>query len=250
MSPEFRQYFEPLIQRNNKNGTWGVEIDARRYHWLLDLMDLDDALRSDAGIPVIWLTRQDIVSQAYSLAKARLSRKWHVYADGPFQKFAKMMRRLRFFPLSKNGEANLMVEPREKSFREIPSSVDDKAIWAQVFYILKWEQEIERKFCQNNFNPLRITYEQLICDQAITLVRTFAHLGFDEADIHIGVAKACSTNNPTIKMHYPDKIHQLTSFYTRYAKIIDAIQANRTDISEETIKTLISVSNEGTNHVK
>jgi hypothetical protein len=119
-----------------------------------------------------------------------------------------------------------------------------------VLHILKWEQSIEKKFCQNNFNPLRTTYEQLICDKAITLVRIFAHLGFDEADINAGVAKACTTNNPTIKIHYPDKIHQLTSFYTRYAKAIDAIQANRIDISEETIKKMISESNDGTNHFK
>jgi LPS sulfotransferase NodH len=102
-APQFLLYFGSVIQRHNKNGVYGFEIDARRYHWLLDLMDLDDVLRSDAGIPVIWLTRQDIVSQAYSLATAKMTKQWHVYQESRFGKFVKMTKRLLSCHFSNDG---------------------------------------------------------------------------------------------------------------------------------------------------
>ena len=248
----FRDYFEQLLLKNTKGGVFGCEIDARRYHWLLELIDLDAALQPGAAIPIIWLTRQDIVSQAYSLAMAKVSQQWHIFSEtGMFtNKYHGIKRIFSSFLSTGTASGRLGKQQKDTSVESTPSVVDDEIIWENLFHILKFEQLLEKKIRRNKFTPLRITYEQLVCEQDAVISRLFAYIGFDMPDVQMAISKIGKKKNPTLKMPYPKKIEELTSFYARHANVINAIQASRLHITEETVREMIAESNAGTYYEK
>lgn len=208
----FASYLECIAKNNSQNGYFGFEIDAQRFFWLNELINLEKLIQSDSSIPVIWLTRQDLVSQAYSFAVAKSTGVWHQLNDGSTIKSEAIKQR----------------------------AINDKAIWDELLMILKWEQKIEHLFSKSKYLPLRITYEQLICDQTITISRLLSHIGMNIGEITNALKKPEESKQSTSRLQYSDKIDILTSFYSKNSKLINLISEHRRTVNIKEIENEVS----------
>lgn len=202
---EFRDYFEYTANKNKKNGYFGFEIDAQRFFWLNQLINLDQILRPESGVPIVWLTRQDLIAQAYSFAMAKKTGLWHIHANG------------------KKSETEVINNA---------ARIDERMIWEELLLVLRWEQRIESTFAEMGCYPLRITYEQLVSDKSVTLARVMAHIGISVDDIASSMSKISENEQLTVKLEYEDKVGFLTQFYTKHSHLINKIYSDRKNIDE------------------
>lgn len=207
----FRDYFEYTAKKHKKNGSFGFEIDAQRFFWMNQLIRLDEAMQPESNIPVVWLTRQDLVAQAYSFAMAKKTGLWHIHADGS--------------------------KSKTESISTV-KSVDDESVWKELLLVLHWEQKVEKLLDQMGCFPLRISYEQLISDQAVVLARVMAHIGLSPADISPAISQVLVNKQPTVQLSYEGKVDFLARFYEKYSGVINRIYADRKNI--DGIESMIS----------
>lgn len=102
----------------------------------------------------IHLTRHDKLGQAISLIEARQTRLWHVAADG---------------------------SERERTAPELPPTFDQAEISETVEALNSYDRGWAAWFERERIVPLRIAYSELSDDPVLTLGRTLAALGLDEA---------------------------------------------------------------------
>lgn len=205
----FRDYFEYTAKKHKKNGYFGFEIDAQRFFWLNQLIRLDQAMRPELRIPIVWLTRQDLIAQAYSFAMAKKTGLWHLHANG------------------RTSQTEIINNI---------DSIDDDLIWKELLLVLRWEQKIESMFAEVGCYPLRVTYEQLVSDQSVTLARIMAHIGLSPDDIGGAMDLISKNDQPTVKLQYEDRVDFLTRFYVKYSALINQIYSNRKNFDELIIK--------------
>lgn len=211
---DFTQYLEHIVNTNSQNGYFGFEIDAQRFFWLNELINIKDLIQSKESIPTIWLTRQDLVSQAYSFATAKSTGVWHKYS-------------------SNSGDTS-STEASGKN-----KSINDELIWKELILLLKWEQKIEQLFANCNTPPLRITYEQLICDQVTTLARVLIQIGLNLDEVKQSLVALNKDNQTTNKLQYSEKNQILTSFNAKYANLLNQIYQNRSNIDLKSISNMV-----------
>lgn len=207
---EFGEYFNYVASKFSSNGLFGFEIDARRYFQLADLIDFDSVFDAKKPIPVIWLTRQDIVSQAFSFAQAQKTGVWHVLNDG-------------------NTVGN--------EFRNNELVVDDVTIWRELIAILLYEQKIEQEFQRAQLVPLRITYEELITSNTLVIAKVLHYIGASHDDVAHRVLKLNEETQPTLQMKYLNKDIILGEFYSRYKSLVNEVIEKRKSIEIDYIKS-------------
>lgn len=138
---DFSDFVRKAVRAYSANNAFGFKINPTRLFWLSELADLEGSLvRPD--VQWIDMRRNNIVKQAISFSRARLTGSWHKYASDKTE-----------------GKA----EP------ELPDSIKgsefkliQEDIWRNLNNILKQEKSIDLYYVKRNINPMRLLYEDLL----------------------------------------------------------------------------------------
>lgn len=204
-------YVAHLARTFARKGIFGAEIDAMRLRWMEQIIDFGAEVFSPATTPHVWMTRQDLVSQAYSYAAAKTTGLWHVVGTGQEVKTA---------------AHNPGVQ------------ITDTMIWHNLLDIVANEQSAEAYFSRNAITPLRITYEELISEKFLTLLRVLHHIGISLPD---DLSLLNQEDDPTQRMKYSEKYSFILGFQKKYKAEIDNIYQNRATINVPDMKKAMAL---------
>lgn len=205
-------YIAHLARSFARNGIFGAEIDAMRLRWMEDIIDFGAEVFPPATTPHVWMTRQDLVSQAYSYAAAKVTGLWHVVGAGQEVKTA---------AVNPGGQ------------------ITDKMVWHNLLDIVANEQSAEAYFSRNALTPLRITYEELISEKFLTLLRVLHHIGLPLPD---DLTQLNQEDDPTQRMKYSEKYPFILRFLEKYQTDLDYVNKNRTTLNVQNMKTHLRLS--------
>jgi len=188
------EYIRYHVKNNTINNYFGFQIDPMRLSWYQYYPEMEFTNLSLYLRKYIWMTRTDILSQAYSYAYSKKSGIWH---------------NIKSITLSEN------------------ISIDDRLIWNELLSIIYSEYWAEQIFRKYSISPLRITYEELVTNKSQVLGRILNYLNID----YTLVEKVRKENNIAIKpISYNHKDQRLLTFYKNYQEIIHAVYDMRINI--------------------
>jgi LPS sulfotransferase NodH len=145
------------------------------------------------------MTRDDIVSQAYSFATAKLRGQWHVFRGG------------------KAGSA----PPAEAA------TPGDAAVWEEILRILSREQRMAEFAAEQGLRLHHLTYEQLVTDKHMTVMRIMDLLRCPLPAMH---AYLRVMDDETVRNRYDGKLALLGEFTSRYRPLIEQVLAERASL--------------------
>lgn len=185
-------YISAIRELGSRGGLFGCEIDPLRLSRLIkwSAVGETDLLHSGAGY--IWLTREDIVAQAISYATAKRSGVWHNFGGPP------------------------------KRDIEMPAISHDD-IWSEILSIYHSEWWMQNMFLRNSVVPLRLTYEQLICERATAVGRVFSEVG-RRIDFESNIE---GLNGGVSRLSYSGRERAYMDFVFRYRSALNCLADNR-----------------------
>ena len=195
---DFPAYFHAIIRESASYGRFGVTVDPFRFPQLPELIDLGSVFPRDGSV-FFWLTRRDVVGQAWSYAKAKRSGLWHEFSDG---------REEREPPLSAGAPG---------------ATISDRDWWRELVFILNGEQRMERYFVEAEIAPYRLDYETLIADKTGTVTQILQALSCFPDEI----ARVRALPDRTRRHRYDDWDAAQLAFRERYLDPLAAIDAQR-----------------------
>jgi LPS sulfotransferase NodH len=199
----FAEYFGRLVEHAGGNRRFGVVLDPFRFPAACEMLDFGSVFPAQKT-EFFWLTRRDLVAQAWSFAKAKRSGLWHVYADGGEER-------------SDPPDADLAAR----------AGISDPEWWRELIYILHGEQRLEQYFAETGIAPHRLDYETLIAEKTGTVAAVLRALGCAEG----GIAAALPVLADTTRRHrYADWGGARASFSVRYAAELKEVTAARRTI--------------------
>ena len=159
---DFPAYFRAVVRHTVTNRRFGFEIDPYRFEQLRELVSFPDIFPPRRTV-FFWMTRRDIVSQAWSYAKAKQTGLWHRFADGSEKRLARL-------------------DP------DTDDAISDVAWWREIVVMLKGERLVEDFFTAARITPYRLDYEMLVTDRTRALVGVLQALscGPDEIARNLG----------------------------------------------------------------
>lgn len=197
-----RQYLTLLLSKRAVQGYFGFKVVPSRLQWLEHVPGfcLDSLLRP-SRVTAIWMTRHDVVAQAYSYAMAKARNSWHTDRDDA-------------------------LPPRRDDAPD--PELDDAMVWSEVEDILSQEHWMEQVFQTHGIAPLRITYEEFVAERELTLRRVMQRIGLPASQLqHLDLP----SEDPEVRMRYDARVEWLLGFHARHRDLVDLIQANRRSIS-------------------
>jgi LPS sulfotransferase NodH len=204
-------YIAHLARTFARNGIFGAEIDAMRLRWMEDIIDFGAEVFPPATTPHVWMTRQDLVSQAYSYAAAKTTGLWHVVG---------VDKQVKTAALNPGGQ------------------ITDKMIWHNLLDIVANEQSAEAYFSRNAITPLRITYEELIAEKFLTLLRVLRHIGINLPD---DLSQLNQEDDPTQRMKYSEKYSFILEFQEKHRAELAHLSQNRATINVPEMKKAMAL---------
>jgi LPS sulfotransferase NodH len=194
----FPDYFQALVRRTASYGRFGAAVDPFRFASLAPLIDIAGVF-APAQAVFFWLTRRDIVGQAWSYAKAKKTGLWHEYADGS----------------------------EERSEIPADTTIADTDWWREIIYILLGEQRMEAYFAATGIAPRRLTYEALIADRSGTTAGVLHALSCRPDEI---ARRLPTLSDKTRQQRYADRDAARANFCARYAAELQEIEETRQTI--------------------
>jgi len=189
----FLSYLQNIVESSKCRGRFGSEIDW----WQLRQLDLIfgfSGIFPPAKTKFFYMTRRDIVAQAYSFAAAKSTGIWHHYSGTP------------------------TIEAGNPS-----PSLTDKRIWGEIVLLLESEKQMERFFTQNAIKPIRLDYEMLMASRMNVLKLILLNLGCDVDSI---IRQADITTDRTHK-DPRDNSQQILAFRSKYSNLLTAVENAR-----------------------
>jgi len=186
-------YIEGLARRHGAGGRFGFEIDVWRFFHLLPHFDVAGTFPRGRAV-LFWMTRRDILAQAYSFASAKASGRWHVFAGAA-------------------GAPATAAEP------------DDSAIWQEIHRILLRERRMEAFLAAQHLPVHAVAYEDLVADRRMVLLRVLGLLGVPPED---AVAAADAGADRTERLRYDGKHALLAHFAHRHRALLERVLSERT----------------------
>ncbi|MFN9242353.1 MAG: Stf0 family sulfotransferase [Cyanobacteriota bacterium] len=179
-------YLHHLASSKSFGGFFGFEIDWTQLRFFAPLVDFDKLFPSDTT-KSLYMTRRDIVSQAWSFATAKKTGLWHKKTS----------------------------ELWTDAHRQLPVLCDDD-IWSEIFLILDAEKQLEYFFQAHDIHPMRFDYEGLISDKRAVVGEVLLHIGCDIPSI---VAK---TSQPAERLEKLGNINyeNFLAFKRKYADLL------------------------------
>ncbi len=229
-SDRFYDFFSYIVTSQSKNGYFGVEIDALRFFWISSLINFNNVFSPMGKIPIIWLIRQNILAQAYSFAVAKRTGIWHIFES-------KKNNKLENSQDVVVQDQDVVIQDQDVVIQDQDIVIQDCDIWKELILILRYEQKIENLFLDSGVVPLRITYEQLILDQAMVfgMIMSYLSVSTQEGEIAKKIDDVLACPEPVTKMVYSEREDKLIVFYSRYSKILNRISMYRKSIDVDEI---------------
>jgi LPS sulfotransferase NodH len=188
-------YIESLVNKYGFGSGFGFQIDPMRLAWLQSYKTMSvETLFQRIG-RIIYMTRNEIISQAYSFARAKASGVWHVL---------------------KNSS--------EKRVDSKIDNISDSTLWEEMLSILHDEFWAERAFSIAGVKPIRLTYEDLVADPNQIISKLLIAVGrYPDGGITIGG----NSRKVTKKVSYSTRDSVITDFYQRYLPVLIEMQEMR-----------------------
>ena len=185
-APNFLLYYNWLLANKTTGGRFGYEITPDRLRDLIDIFGFDRLFPQKNKI-IFWITRDDIIAQAYSFARAKKSGHWHdytTYSQG-------------------SSSPDLVVEPHE--------------IWAEVVRIAGQERLFEEIAKEFDIRPILLSYERMVTDKRSCAMMVLSAISGDRA----ATAKYVQAfEDRTKQMQSGAKYETLASFYETYWELV------------------------------
>jgi LPS sulfotransferase NodH len=186
-------YFDSIVQSGSCGGSFGVEID-----WV-HLRQLEKGIDFTSLFPVhkstfFYMTRRDIVAQAWSYATAKATGLWQRYSD----------------------------KPQISATIPLPA-LDDKSIWAEINLLLEAEFQMEQFFIKKLIKPIRIDYEGLLASKKDVLGWVLLNIGCDTNSI---IDKLDQVHDRTLKIQ-SNNFEQMLAFRAKYNRLLADVQQLR-----------------------
>jgi LPS sulfotransferase NodH len=207
---DFTGYFHSVVAHSASNQRFGFEIDPFRFQQLRGLIAFPDIFLPSGSVS-FWMTRRDIVSQAWSYAKAKKTGLWHRFADGSEKRL----------PVSgAPGDA-----------------IDDAEWWREIILVLTAERLMEDYFAASGIVPYRLDYEMLVADRQRTVVRVLQALfcGPEEIAQNLGPRADHTERN-----HYDDWPRAMIEFCERYRGELARVEGYRTGVDIDELRQEIN----------
>ena len=200
---DFPSYFRAVVRQSVTNRRFGFEIDPYRFEQLRGLISFPDLFAPRRTV-FFWMTRRDIVSQAWSFAQAKQTGLWHRFGDGSEKRLP------AFDAAAGEGEG-----------------VSDAVWWREIIVMLKGERLVENFFAAARITPYRLDYEMLVTDRQRTVVGVLQALscGPDEIMRHLPPAAEYTQRN-----HYAAWERAMIVFCDRYRSELRYIERHRGDV--------------------
>lgn len=191
----FNDYVKSLVNIYGFGTGLGFQIDPMRLSWLQDYKEMHVGnLFHNLGT-IFYLTRNDLVGQAYSFARAKSSGIWHV----------------------KKGDSG---SNTDDSIDRVP----DNIMWQEMLSILHDEYWTELAFNIAGIQPIRLAYEDLVTDQLQTVARILIAIGRMPVN---GLQLDSGTGDMTAKISYSARHHHVIEFYEKYFHVLKDVQELR-----------------------
>jgi LPS sulfotransferase NodH len=206
-TPDFAAYFHAVVEHSASNYRFGCEIDPFRFQQLRELIAFPEVFSPRRSV-FFWMTRRDIVAQAWSYAKAKQTGLWQLFADGSEKRLA-------------------AVEPGDGS------TIDDRRWWRELILLLENERTIEAYFAASGITPYRLDYEMLVADRQRTVVSVLQALfcGPEEIAQNLRVGADHTQRN-----RYEDWTGAMIDFCARYRSELREVELRRSAVDLEGLR--------------
>lgn len=188
-----RNYLSAIIAQFKGPSHFGFEIDPIRYSSLAKVTNFSEIFLKSQST-TFFMTRTDILSQAYSFAAAKKTGQWHVFSNDASAK-----------------------KPADED-------VTDRSLWVELFLILEQEFYMKEEFKRLNIKPIPITYEELLTDKFSVITTIMTALGVKSADIQDYLPKI---KDKTRQMSHETKHRVLGEFLERNWRDFEAFLVSR-----------------------
>jgi LPS sulfotransferase NodH len=203
---DFPAYFRAVVRRTVSNRRFGFEIDPYRFEQLREFLSFTDIFPPRRAV-FFWMTRRDIVGQAWSYAKAKRTGLWHRFADGSERRLPP-------------------VEP------DAGGPISDAVWWREIMLTLKGERLIEDFFTTARITPYRLDYEMLVADRWRTVVSVLQALSCGPEEIAHNLAPQ---PDYTERNHYDDWPQAMIAFCDRYRSELRYLDRRREEVDIEAL---------------
>ena len=154
----FSNYFSHVVQKYSSGYRFGFEIDWYRLRHLEKILNVSNMFPAHRTT-FFYMTRRDIVGQAWSYALAKATGVWHSFAG------------------------------QTLADRPPPPELSDEAIWREIHILLEAERQMEAFFLRHQITPLLLDYEQFVADKRGVLASMLVSLGCSMDDVLSKVAE-------------------------------------------------------------
>jgi LPS sulfotransferase NodH len=188
------QYFASVVERDTREGRFGLEIDAVRMQQVEPLLDWNGVFPPDR-VATFFLHRRDILAQAWSWVAAAKTGIWHLRAN--------------------------------KNFVQVPKDTTPPThaeLAAEIVRIRKGEEYLEAFFDRSGYAPFYLDYELLMTELATEVATILRLLGWDEERI---AAAPIAEQGATSKLSYSERHAVLADFNHRYRDVMAQVRRDR-----------------------
>ena len=197
----FPQYFETVLKKFCKGGRFGFQINVQNLPYLEELVDVT-SLFPAGHRTYFWMTRQDILSQAYSFARAKKSGHWHSFEyDNKSYSIG-----------APNAELHL----------------NDLSIWKEVLLLVSQERQFDAYAREHGLTFMPINYEQMVTDRSMVALNVLTSLGCDTETLGSYLLGAV---NKTKRLDAGNKYQELIPLFDKYRDVIFRLNRERGSIT-------------------
>ncbi|QXE90920.1 Stf0 family sulfotransferase [Geomonas subterranea] len=198
----FREYFAGAVTQFSSGGRFGFKIDEWRLSHLLPLIDFRTLFPADIT-RCFWMTRRDLVSQAFSFGRAKTTGHWHDFT-------------------AKTTEQ-----------KQDHVELSDAQMWKELIDILAKERRMAAFFQREGIDYFPLDYEQMLADRLLTVMRVMIELGCQHEEINSFIQKM---EDKTLRLEFGNKYEVLGRFCAKYGKLLTTLDKERKELSTDELR--------------
>lgn len=205
----FKEYFAGLVPAFSSDGRFGFKIDEFRFRQMQPLIDFD-TLFPKSMTKFFWMTRRDIVDQAFSYGRAKTTGHWHDFTTS---------------------------QSRTDGVTEIP----DALLWQEIIEIIGKESRMEAFFQDQGIKPIPLDYEQMTTDRLLTVLKVMLELQCPAEEAYQFIHKM---EDKTLKLPLGNKYRVLGEFCGKYKLLLRTVYDQRSRIDLDDLKSRLQLDYE------
>jgi LPS sulfotransferase NodH len=200
------EYISRLVQTTSAGRKFGFKIDGFRHRWTQAIIDLRLWFPKEHFVQ-FFMTRRNILEQAYSYAHAKASGAWHKTSDQT--------------QLLGRSEASVGLE----------------SLLREIALVLDQETYFENYFLENGIDPIRFDYESFCASRAFVIGDLMQRIGIPRDAVLSSVAASKGRYH---KLQYDErKEGLLLDFQQQHRELLSILNNNRGRITHESARILI-----------